>query len=63
MSFSPLIPYTYSGPPTPTELPLSPEFPSTGTPDGVVAPTDLSTVYTDASSLGETDILLTYDGP
>ena len=62
MSFSPLIPYTYSGPPTPIEIPLSPGVPSTGTPDGVAAPTNLSIVYIDSYSLGETDILLTYHG-
>ena len=58
-----MIPYISSSPPTSTELPLSPGVPSTGTPNGAAAPTDLSTVYTDACSLWETKILLTYDGP
>ena len=58
-----LIPYTSSVPPTPTELPLSPGVCSMGTPDGFRARTSLSTIFTNASSLGETKILVTYDSP
>ena len=63
MTSSPLIPYTSSGPPTPTKLPLSPGVPSTRTPNVDLALADISTVYTNPSILGEIDIILAYDGP